>query len=370
MQAQLNYPRSSTIYKITGTKIFRLGSAMILSKYGENTQNKDKAIRYVYCSDGYELTQRTKEKLHEYLLTDNISQFSEEELKSIKIMVQVDESGADALIVAYLCRAGKFRDLFIYGVKPHIYVALHVFANVWKERCKELDIDKFLHAKPSELKSISGFESLRKLIASSDEWAAHERFYYIAKMICHAANYGMKGPTFALNVLQKSEGSIRLSVEQATLYLNTYHRTFPEIQQWHSEVVYTAQKQNNVLYNLYGEPRLFAGLWSEEVNREMYAFIPASTVGQIINKAKTRIQMDLIETGELLDTDLLQNGHDSILAQTLITQERFVAKTIQHYVNAPLVNFRGEKFSMKSESQIGANWGPQKYNNPLGLRNI
>jgi len=343
---------------------------MILGEFGENMQNKDKSIRYIYCSDGYEFTPRALEHLQEYLITNNVSQFSEEELARIKILVQVDESGADALIVAYLCRNGKFRELFTCGVKPHIYVAINVFGTLLQDKT-DLPIKAVMGLSPSALKQHPSWNDIKDYVASTDDWAAHERYYYIAKMICHAANYDMRGPTFALNVLQKSEGAIRLSVEQAKQYLDTYHRTFPEIRQWHNEVQHMARQQNNVLYNLFGEPRLFGGLWTEEMNREMYAFIPASTVGQIVNKAKTRIQNDLIETEELIDTDLLQNGHDSILAQTLITQETFVAETIQHYINTPLVNFRGEAFKMRSEAQRGFNWSPFKPGyNPLGMQKL
>jgi hypothetical protein len=372
----LDYPRTSTIYKITGTKIFRLGSAKILRQFGENVQNKDKSIRHLYLSDGWKKDAQTIEKLLHYLSTNDLSIFTLEELETIKILLQVDESGADALIVAFLCRAGKFRDLFIHGVKPHVYVAINIFGNQLHARSDGLGIDKLIGLSPKELKAHPNFKLADKFVKSTDDWIASERYYYIAKMICHAANYDMRGPTFALNVLQKSEGAIRLSVEQAKGYLEAYHNTFPEIRQWHNEIQTMLNKQNSVLFNLFNEPREFNGIWGDELFREAYAFIPASTVGQIINKAKTKIQ-SLIESEDLTGVDLLQNGHDSCLAQTLIGQEHYISSVMQEFINVKLRNFKGEEFSMKSEAQRGFNWGPAKKDkegniikNKLGMREI
>lgn len=70
--------RSSCTYKISGTKTFRLSSSKILGHWGENLQNKEKGMRVMYIPDDG------------------------------KIFVQVDQSGAEALIVAYLCRNANF----------------------------------------------------------------------------------------------------------------------------------------------------------------------------------------------------------------------------------------------------------------------
>jgi hypothetical protein len=369
----LMYPRSSTIYKIPGTKTFRQGSAMIIGRWGENMQNKDKDVRKHYLSDGW--TDADYQFLLNYLIDFDIKVFNEEQLQRIKLLLQIDQSGAEALIVSYLCRAGKFRDLFIYGVKPHVFVALHVFHQEWKKRCPDLDIDKFLNAAPKDLTKIEGWKILDKLIKSSDEWIASERFYYIAKMICHASNYGMRGATFAINVLQKSEGAIRLSEQQATFYLEAYHKLFPEIRIWHLEIQDELNRNKSVLHNLFGEPRQFNGIWGDTLFRDAYSFKPQSTVGQITNRAKARVQHH-IENDDIIDTDQLQNGHDSILAQTLVGQENFIGRILQHYIEVELTSPRGEKFRMKSEAGVGFNWGPMKIRkdgsiyNPLGMREV
>src|ERR1017187_6230228 len=100
--------RNSTTYKIAGTTTFRLSSSKILGKCGANLQNVEKSMRQMYIPD------------------------------KGKIFVQVDQSGAEALIVSYLCEKGNFRELFLNNVKPHVFVALHVFAAIWQQKMNEM----------------------------------------------------------------------------------------------------------------------------------------------------------------------------------------------------------------------------------------
>jgi len=132
-----------------------------------------------------------------------------------KLLCQVDQSGAEALIVAYLCRAARFRDLFLNRVKPHVFVAMNVFLEKWQILCKDVDVLDFSITPIKELTQKGGWKALDAVIKDSDNWKPSERYYYIAKMICHASNYGMKGGAFQLNVLEKSRGQIVLSRKQA-----------------------------------------------------------------------------------------------------------------------------------------------------------
>jgi len=183
----------------------------------------------------------------------------------------------------------------------------------------------------------------------------------------------MRGPTFALNVLQKSEGSVVLSEKQATVYLENYHKLFPEIRNWHQEIQNTLIKDKRFLRNLFGEPREFNGIWGDNLFKEAYAFIPQSTIGEITNRAIRWLHKH-IHNGDLDGYDNLQNGHDAILGQSLLGQEKFCASVMQHYLQPELTNFMGEKFKMKSELQVGFNWSPMKIKkdgsvyNPLGMR--
>lgn len=352
----LDLPRDSTQWNIPGTTTFRLSSRMFAirltqpprdGKVGGNLQNKEGSMRSIYWADeGYKLCQR-------------------------------DQAGAEALIVAYLTRHGLFRDLFLYGIKPHIFVALYVFKEEWKKEVKDLgidtrpDIDMVCNLPIGELTSYPQWNLISDLIQSSDEWSDERRFYYIGKQICHSANYGIKPGMFQLNTLKKSKGRIVISKRDAEFYLETYHSLFPEIHEWHRDVE-NQLNETQTLYNLFGFPRYF--YYPEEyINptmlKEALAFIPQSTVGSITNIAITKMQHTIEENR--LDWHILQNNHDSFMTEFPDSEdeERECARTMKDYIEASLVSPRGEHFKMKSGCETGKNWGKfNEKNNPLGLR--
>lgn len=340
-------PRNTTLYKIAGTITFRLASAKLLSnsplECGTNLQNIEKSMRRIYIPD------------------------------EGKIFCQVDQSGAEALIVAYLCKDGQFRSLFLNGVKPHVFVALHLFAEEWQKRMSDgldtkFDVQELCKAAIPNLKIHPFWKQIDSLIKSSDNWPASQRYYYIAKQVCHSSNYGIKASAFQLNTLEKSKGKICLTKKQAEQYLEFYHGLFPEIRQWHREVE-NQLLQCRTLYNLFGFPRYFTATIDENMLKEAYAFIPQSTVGCITNIAYTKLQ-NFIEDSQL-KWDLLANTHDSYLVQCPIGEEQQCVSTMKDFMNQLLTSPRGEKFNMKSEGQCGFNWSPHhKDKNPEGLKEL
>lgn len=313
-------------YNISGTNTMRLSSAKLLNIYGNNSQNFEKELRrIIVASIG-------------------------------KILVQVDQAGAEALVVAYLCRNGNFRQLFLNGIKSHVFVAMHLFCEQWEElmQCR---LDNYVNAPIAELKKLPRWKELERWIKESDKWPANKRYYHIAKMVCHASNYGMKAPTFRLNVLEKSEGKINLSLKEAQTYLTTYHSLFPEIQEWHAATVFELRK-NRVLRNLFGFPRVFTGPEGDDLYKEAYAFVPQSTVGTITNMCITECQQRCEIDPIFLEAavDMLQNNHDSCLLQCNVGTENRIYPEIQKHMNRELVSPRGEQFRMKSGVSIGYNW--------------
>ncbi len=357
--------RNTTQFCPAGTETFRLASRALFKRksmngypafsgYGTNLQNIEKSLRAIYWADDG------------------------------KMFCQRDQSGAEALIVAYECDDGKYRQLFTNNVKPHVFVGLHNFSDVWKSKLPEINIDKFLKASIPELKNIDGWEKLDNLIKSSDNWQAKERFYYIAKMICHASNYGMSPPAFQMNVLQKSEGKIVLTKEQAASSLATYHTLFPEIRRWHERVKKTLYDKK-MLYNLQGFPREFTEAINDSMFKNAFAFTPQSTVGSITNIAYTRLHMFILlscnyiryskqigripeQVTNMLDKhghktrnwDIMNNCHDSYLAQMPEQDSRECAQVMKYLIEQDLTSTRGDKFKMKSEVQLGYNWGVAK----------
>lgn len=348
----MEQPRNSTNYSISGTDTFRLGSRMLTvkltrpprdGKVGSNLQNIEKSMRIIYIPDDG------------------------------KGFVQVDQSGAEALIVAYLCKHGNFRELFIHGIKPHCYVALFVFKDVWKRELKDtgVNIDELCNTPIRELTKNPYWSVTDKFIRKTDSWPSEKRYYYISKQICHAANYGMKFGMFQLNTLEKSKGKIVISKKDAEFYLDTYHGLFPEIHGWHREVQDQLVK-TKTLYNLFGFPREFWFCTNDvptHILNKAYSFPGQSTVACITRKAFIDTY-NYIEKNNL-DWDILEDTHDSFLTQCPIDEAKQCAKVMSDFINIELTSpVDGVKFRMKSESQSGLNWSPASNDNPDGLKEI
>lgn len=341
--------RNSTQYKITGTKTFRLSSSKILGRWGSNLQNVEKEMRRLYVPDDG------------------------------KIFVQVDQSGAEALIVAYLSRAGDYRKLFTNGIKPHVYVGMNLFKGVWQKKMiqhnllstgETFDINEICGTEIALLKQHRHWKNLDALIKDSDNWSISERYYYLAKQTEHSSNYDIQAPTFQMNILEKSGGKIVINKEQAQFFLDTKHGLFPEIKEWHAEVRRTAEKSRR-LYNLHGHPyEIIRGELRESDWKELYAWIPQSTVGEITNIAYVAMQNFIEEQN--LDWSLLANTHDSYLLQCPIVEVADCARQGKIFMEQSFVSpVDGTPFSMRSEAAVGFNWSPyKKEKNELGLKEI
>ena len=319
----LDHKRITTAYNLAGTTSYRLASRRLLGKCGSNVQNFPKKLRKLFVADPG------------------------------KVLVQADQAGAEALVVSYLCREGNFRSLFANGVKSHVYVALRLFEDVWAAELGQ-SIKDYCEAPAADLVKLPRWEELKKLISSSDNWSADKRYYFMAKMVCHASNYGMKAPTFRVNVLQKSGGAVNLTNKRAVFFLETYHTLFPEIRLWHRETI-AELKRTRILRNLFGYPRMFTQTIDPSMFKEAYAFVPQSTVGCITNMAFT----DLYNNARIreLGADVIQNNHDSVLLQCSPDAADEVAKLACVALNREMTSPFGETFKMKSEAMIGENWG-------------
>jgi len=339
--AEGQLPRNTCSWKLAGTETFRLASSMLSigqDNYGTNLQNVKKSLTKIYIPD------------------------------EGKVLVNVDQSGAEALVVAHETEHGNFRELFKNGIKSHVYVALHVFADIWEQMHPDAEVPKLLTLSPTNLRKNEGFGLVEKSIKQSDNNPPAQRYYHIAKMACHALNYGMKPRTFQTNTLQKSEGEIALTFKEAERIYYVYHELFPEIKRWHARVIAELQS-GRVLRNLFNYPRKFTQRWSDDLVRQALAYTPQSTVGTITNLVYVQMQ-DYIER-ESRDWDMLNNKHDSVLAQVPIGEQLEAATQIQEFMDMDLVSATGVAFKMASGAEWGFNWYPfNEETNPEGMREV
>jgi hypothetical protein len=345
MHKKFGRPRDTGQYLVAHPDTFRLSCRKILSNkfdtpfinQGGNRQNLEKGMRDIWIADeGY-------------------------------TFVQCDQSGADALIVAHLCRAGKYRSLFQNGIKPHVYMSLKLFPDVWAKHIGMEKIAAALITPIADLKKLSFWSELVELIKSSDNWPSDQRYYHIAKKTVHSASYGMRGNTFRMSVLQESGGTIIITTKDAESFLMKFHSEFPEIHDWHNRLFMEA-RNNKRIVNLFGFPYNITNFINPNDFKDLIAWIPQSTVACINRQAYCDLQEYIEE--ENRDWHLLADTHDSYMQQVIDCDTLEAAKKMKEFIEVELEAPDGTKFRMKSEVQAGKNWGPKKASNPQGLEEV
>ena len=97
---------------------------------------------------------------------------------------------------------------------------------------------------------------------------------------------------------------------------------------------------------------MFFGRWGEDLVREAIAYVPQSTVGDLLNLGIIRSWNALPQGWELL----MQN-HDSVVAQVPInTDPMHIAKFFRHYYEIPLT-IHNRTFKVPVDIKIGKSWG-------------
>jgi hypothetical protein len=317
--------RITTGYKLAGTKSFRRAAAQIFGVFGTNLQNPSHTLMGACEPDPG------------------------------KVFLQADQSGAEARCVAYEADAGNYRDLFEVGIKPHTYIALQIFIEKFRGSYPK---DRYWFKKPKELKELPEWKELNSTIKDSD------REYSLGKLVCHAASYDMKWKTFQINVLEKSNGNIRLSVQDSKFYLEMFGVLFPEILSWQRKIK-NQLLASRTLVNLFGYQRTFYGRWNESLVREGYSWIPQSTIGLITSMAICDMD-DYIESNKL-NWDILNDKHDSMLVQCPIAEAQDCANKMKEFLGRKLTSTTGLSYNMEVEVAKGLSWDKKSKRNPEGL---
>lgn len=317
-------------WKLHGTNTFRLSSSKLLGWWGGNCQNPDhRLMRHVHP-------------------------------RSNHIFLQCDQAGAEAKIVAYLCKPGRLRDLFIYNIKPHTYLALHIFIDKWLSLNPHLTKEMVWMKSPQELVTKEWWPSLNKLIKSSS------LEYALGKMVCHAKNYDMKYITFIINVLERTNGDIILSAKDAKLFLDMFDQLFPEVLMWQEEIRGIV-KSTRILRNLFGHPKRFLQPLRNAYERQWLAFIPQSTVGELTVIASNEIHQYIIKNNLSREVLLVNNKHDSLLLDCHSRHRDLCINLLRSTMSKTFATPRGETFKMGVEVSEGMNWDKQSTDNPEGM---
>lgn len=224
------------------------------------------------------------------------------------LFVNADLSQAEARVVAFLAEEERLQTVFEQGGDIHRRNAAIIFG------------------KPVETVS----EEEREL----------------GKKLVHAANYGIG--------VKKFSKEIKSTEDRARELLNTYYAVYPRIKRWHSDVQDQLRK-TRVLTTPLGRKRFFFGRWNDDLLREAIAYVPQSTVGDVLNLGLVRAFKNLPVGWKMA----LQN-HDAIMLNVpAYTPHMHIHKFIKHYLEIPIQIGRG-RLTIPVDIKIGKDWGHLK----------
>ena len=282
----------------------------LLSTYIRAPLDGDGRIRCSYVITGTE-TGRLSSRESVYGSGTNLQNIPRGEIvRSIfvpddgKVFINADLSQAEARVVAYLARDGRLQSVFEQGGDIHKRNASMVFK-------------KNIH-----------------------EVTKGER--QLAKTLVHAANYGIGARTFA--------GHIGASEQKARGLLNQYYALYPGIKRWHLEVEGSLRK-SRVLRTPIGRARMFFARWGPDLIREAIAYVPQSTVSDILN-------LGIIRASEHMPIgwELVMQVHDSVLMQVPIdTEPMHIHKFIKHYFENS-IEINRQMCKIPIDIKIGKDW--------------
>lgn len=238
----------------------------------------------------------------------------------------IDLSQAENRIVAYTAPEPNMMKAFEDGIDIHRSTAALIFNKPWKEISDE-----------------SGSSSIGGGLYS-------ERFW--GKKSNHSLNYDLSFRAFAL--------VCEIQDAEAKYIVDRYHSVYPGVRQYHAWIRAQLSK-DRTLINCLGRRRLFTGRWGDDLWKQAYAFIPQSTVADIINMRGMAFVMD---SPYFKGAEILNQVHDSLVLQISYEQVPVIrhAEMLKRLVDSlqtPL-SYRGMSFSIPADTHVGITLNKKK----------
>lgn len=186
------------------------------------------------------------------------------------------------------------------------------------------------------------------LIFRKPECEVTKRERDLAKRCVHALNYGMGYVKFA--------EQLGISIVEARDLRNRYFAAFPKLQVWHSETKLKLAKTRR-LTTPFGRVREFSAGWNEDLWKAAWAYIPQSTVGDLLNTGFLEFWRWLKVDGneERFDCQVMLQIHDSLVVQCPEEHVPVIAKKLKECLERP-ITVNGHIFTIPTDCAVGPNW--------------
>jgi DNA polymerase-1 len=225
------------------------------------------------------------------------------------VLIQADYIQAEAVVVAHLTNDHKLKKIFADKLDLHAHTAAMMFG--------------------------VPVESITK--------DSHER--KIGKLLRHATNYSAGPAVVAKNIGVKMAEAKRL--------LELYKSVNPLLANWHTRIQEELNRTKTLTTPL-GRKRRFLDRWGDDLFRSAYAFLPQSTVGDLLNLAI----VDLYNDTELdHPIDIWAQLHDAIYIQVdnNIEAIRYGMERLYHHMYRD-IEVNCDIMNIDVDFSIGYNW--------------
>lgn len=226
----------------------------------------------------------------------------------------------------------------------------------------------FLSEDPFFMEAIQSTDIHRRtasLIFRKPEAEITKRERELAKRCVHALNYGM-GPV-------KFAEQLGIGLIEARDLRNRYFAAFPRLQLWHSQVKLQLERTREITTPL-GRKRQFTRGWNEDLWKEAWAFVPQSTVGDLLNIGFLEFWRWLkqehpkaiinnpggfsgrpMRNEEFFGCQPLLQIHDSLVVQCPEQHIALIAKKLKACLEREIV-INGHAITIPTDCAVGPNW--------------
>lgn len=180
------------------------------------------------------------------------------------VYVDIDLEQADAQVVAWESGCQRLKDIFHDPSKD--FHSENAFA--FYEGIKGIPVGRY------EVDLGNGII----MVKAEDEWRKP------LKGGAHATNYRTTPPTLA--------GALDCSIEEAKDFIDTWFRLNPEIKEWHQRTEEEVFGRGYI-ENKFGFRKRFLGRIDKNVLAVAQAWVPQSTVGNVINQGWSNIEREI-----------------------------------------------------------------------------
>lgn len=317
-----------------GTKNGRLASRQTIFKTGMNFQNIDPRFKG-------------------FMVADPGCMFGE-----------IDKAQAEWVVSAYASGDEEMIHVIESGVDPHAYTGHRISGLPVEIVSRENKI--IGHATDPVLIEALRLEHMPELF---DGTFGNEIFLprifscrQAGKKSNHGLNYMMEYKRFALEN--------EMMERDAKPIVELYRSTYIGLTRWWSTTE-SQVRTTRALTNCFNRTRRFLDQYSHNLLMDAVAYIPQSTVADLVNMAIISTYKD--HRDFMLKGEMLTQTHDSILNQYPVGDWESMARYYIQQVEYldPEMSYDGRTFRIGSDMKTGTNWG--EYNsetNPCGMKEI